>query len=81
MPRATTTIAAGQVWEPKRGRLWARVERLVKGRVHLFKYAPDGDYSKCGAVTGPYTIDIAERSFRGDYKLSKSPVLAGEPDA
>jgi len=35
----------------------------------LEKYAPDGDYTKCGSITGPYRIDIAVRSFRGDYRL------------
>lgn len=64
------TITAGQVWEPKRGRLWARVERCAAGRVFLEKYAPNGDYSDCGAIAGPYKINIAERSLRGDYRLA-----------
>lgn len=64
-------IEPDQTWEPKRGVLWARVLRLAGDRVYLEKYAPDGDYTKCGCITGPYSIDIAVRSFWGDYRLHK----------
>jgi len=58
-------IKPGQVWEPKRGVLWARVLGLKSGKLAGSRV----QYSKTGHITGPYKTDIAERSFRGDYTL------------
>lgn len=77
MPRVRkieTVITPGQTWEPKRGRLWARVERLSPdGRIVVEKYMPDGDYSACGAITGPHKTDLEERSLRDHYTLAEVP--------
>jgi hypothetical protein len=76
MPRARKieiTIAPGQIWKPKRGNLWAKVERVREdGRIAVEKYMPSGDYSGLGAITGPHKVDIEERSLRDHYTLDGS---------
>jgi hypothetical protein len=76
MPRVRKieiTIAPGQTWKPKRGALWAKVERLREdGRITVTKYMPSGDYSGLGAITGPHISNIEERSLRDHYTLTEA---------